>query len=285
MLTKQGPITSLFTRSALLLAVTSLPVMSGCAEMEEGDEERSGLLFDLDEVSLMEIHDTFLGDEDIELTRARLTAPFECSLYDDFCDLVGRDAALSITEAQVAMALSGATEEEIEEAFDAEVDSAMELVAEEPEEESEEASYRSNGGWTTHTIGSYRLRVRNGITTPLIGKRSAWTQSKFQKNGWFGWTSKQADSLCADTGRNTQELYTWGGGVPSSTVTLESINPGNWCSSNDGNYKKETKHDRNNGWSGWGLGNAYIITADGCGSASNNGSNFSACPASHEMWF
>lgn len=279
---RQGALKAVYS---LLFVASS--VLSGCADMGDDATERGQLMFDLTHEEVQELHRQYLADEPVDLTFARLTAPFDCTLYGDLCVQVGDGAAVQIIAEQVEMARRGETVEHIDQTFEMATDEAMELL-EELElsgTPTDEITERSSSGWRTHTIGSHRLRVRNGVTNPLIGKRKAWTQSKFQKKTLGIWGSKKADTLCTNAGTNTQEWITSGGGVPSSTHLLESINPVQVCYGNDASLKVQTSHARNNGSCYSGLCSDYYIHADGCGSAVHNGDNFSACPTTHTAWF
>lgn len=221
-------------------------------------------MFDLDEEEVARIHAAYVGDEELELTRARLSGPFDCALFGDFCEQVGRDAAIEITEMQVELARQGATLGEMNAQTAAWIAEAMDQY--EPEED--ELTFRDSGPWATRTKGDYRLQVRNGITVPWAGDREAWTQSKFQHQDWLGaWWQVQADSLCVNAGLNTTVFLN--SGIPQ---TIESYDPVNTCWSNDGNVEVITYHTRFSS-----AGGLYTITADGCGSADHDGTHFGIC--------
>src|SRR5262245_14479672 len=63
------------TPTLTIVALSSLGALAcdSTTEPEAGQDFHGGLLFDLTEEELVEIHATYLADEDIELTRSRLT--------------------------------------------------------------------------------------------------------------------------------------------------------------------------------------------------------------------
>jgi len=229
-------------------------------------------MFGLEDADVVEIHARYLGEEDIELTTDRLTAPFDCSLYDNLCDQIGRDAAIEFTAEVIDLALDGATPEEIDVFNDDFLMSAMD----EHEPEEGESVHRASGSWETDTSGNVRLRARNGITTPVIGSRQAWTEAKTQRRNAFGaWGSRRATEICVNTGSNTQVSRVCGWGTPCSTTTLESINPSESCRSDASSHKSRTYHTRHNGYDNYGLSSSFTITARGSANAEINGANLS----------
>lgn len=262
-----NPLRSLTT---LLLTTATF----ACATEHDDDATpRGALLFGLDEAELVEIHDRYLADEPIEITRARLTAPFDCAQYGDFCAQVGAEAAEDITARQVDLALDAVEADELETQTRAWIAEAA--AAYEPEPSAIE--FRGSGAWTTQTIGNYRMRVRNGITTPLAGQREAWTEAEVQHQDMFGWWKKKATQICVNAGTNEQWSHFYGGGVPDTWTMFESFNPANSCVADESSHTITTYHDRNNGYENSGLGVEYIIHANGCATASINSSNFSRC--------
>ncbi len=246
------------------VAALSMLVVPACDD-DPGPEFRDGeLMFDLTDDELIAFHATYVPEDDPELTRARLTAPFDCALFDDFCDQVGRDGAIEVTRLQIELGRTHASTETMNEETAAWISDAMDAY--DPEEVDE--VFRGSGPWSTRTKGNERLRVRNGVTSPVAGDREAWTQSKFQRQTFGTWWQVQADTLCANTGTNTQD---WD--LAGSTTTIETKNPGEICHSNDGKMKHITLHNRNNG----GPLETFTITADGCGSADNDGTHFGIC--------
>ncbi|MEM7159058.1 MAG: hypothetical protein AAF799_39845 [Myxococcota bacterium] len=243
--------------SAGALACDPMPV--------EDEAPRDGeLMFELDEEELVAFHETYVANGDLELTRERLTAPFECGLYGDFCDQVGRDAAIEISGQQVELAREGVSLEEMNAQTLGLIAEAMEVY----EPDDEDISFRGTSNWSTRTKGDNRLRVRHGITTPWSGDREAWTQSKFQHRDWLGvWWQVKADVLCANTGVNTLTINNSG-----IIQTMESKNPGEVCWYDRGSYKQITTHAR---WDSHD--DKYEITVNGCGSADNNGTHFGIC--------
>ncbi|EDM77223.1 hypothetical protein PPSIR1_26778 [Plesiocystis pacifica SIR-1] len=267
---------------ATVLAATTL----GCADTSEldGETQPGELLFDLEEDELARIHATYLGEEDIALTRDRLTAPFDCELYDDLCAQVGEQVAYELTGELVDLALEGVSLEELEAYTDARIDEAVAL-ADELEAQGEAVSFRASGSWYSHTIGNYRLMVRNGVTTPVIGDRRAWTEAKTQKKSLGIWSAKNATQLCVNAGTNTQTFTWYTSTNGSNTSTIESINPSNACSSSIKTKTETTYHDRNNGIEGSGIQSWYTIRANGCATAEFNGNNFSRCAAQYTKIF
>jgi hypothetical protein len=260
-------------------------VMGGCDSGGDPDLDtpRGALLYDLSEAQLEEIHAAYLPEEDIELTRARLTAPFDCSLYGQFCEQVGRDAAYEITGEMVDLALEGVANEEIQAHLDTRIDEAVAL-ADEAEARGED-TFRTSGDWVTQVDGNYRLRVRHGITTPLFGERRAWTEAKTQKKSLGIWSNKAATQLCVDTGANTQELYTFDPITGPNFELLESINPTQACSSLVKTKTVSTYHERNTVAPNAPEYTHYVIKVNGCASAQINGINFGLCaPEYHDIF-
>ncbi|MCH9681754.1 MAG: hypothetical protein K0V04_10000 [Deltaproteobacteria bacterium] len=271
-------------RTALMVgALSSCIAGTACDVAEPGDSAetpRGALLFELTEAEVEQIHLAYLADEPLQMTQARLTAPFNCALYDDFCRQVGRDAAIEITWQQVDLALDGATMEEIEQHVRAAIDEASDALS--LAEDGRPDDFRSSGAWATRTKGDDRLRVRSGITTPLAGDRQAWTESKFQHQDWTGiWWATNGTEICVNAGTNTQTVDTTGGGVPPSHVVLESFNPAKDCDTSSSNHKDTTYHNRNTGFSGFGFDQWYTLTADGCGSGDIGSTHFGICANSH----
>lgn len=245
------------------------------------DAPRGALLYDLNESELEQLHANYAADEDLELFRERLTAPFDCSFYDDFCTQVGRDAAYLITGEMVDLAFEGVSATAIDDHVSARIDEAAALAdAVEGDDE-----FRAAGGWTTQTIGNFRLRVRRGITSPLWGDRRAWTEAKTQKKTLGIWSNKDATHLCVNAGTNTQVREIRSLSTGTNLLTLETINPGNSCNDLIKTKTVNTYHDRHNGSSGVGTSEKYIINSNGCGTAEINGQNFSACGSTFSRTF
>lgn len=260
-------------REKTLLSLGVFAVLAGCAADATDDvEQREGLLFGLEDDDVVFIHDAYLPDEDLELTTARLTAPFDCALFDDLCEQVGREVAVEFTAELVDLALDGASAEEIDAFNDEFLMAAMDAY--EPDDDG--ITLRASGSWETDTSGNVRLRARNGITTPVIGSRQAWTEAKTQRRNAIGiWSSRRATEICVDTGTNTQTYTVSGWGAPTSTSTIESFNPSESCVSDESSHKSRTYHSRNSGYDGYGLSSSYRITARGSANAEINGASLS----------
>jgi len=277
----------------LVAAATMCMGVTACAGEEgspDDESERSGLLFGLQDEDVVQLHERYLGDEDVQLTVDRLSAPFDCSLYDDLCEQIGRDRAIEFTSDLVDLGLDGASDEEVRSFIDQRLDEGMDLLIEEEDAaaDSDELHFRLATSWYSRTTGNYRTLTRNGVTTPVIGSRQAWTELKTQrKNAWGTWISKKANEICVNTGTNTQVVTVCGGGIPCSNDTIESFNPGNVCASDVKNHKSRTYHQRNNGSEpGGGFSISYKVTADGCADAEISGINFaSTCPPTITGWY
>lgn len=260
------------SRSLLLAALCSTGALACDSTTEPSDDARDargGLLFDLTEEELVQIHATYVPDEDIELTRARLTAPFECSLYGDFCDEVGADAAEAITGETIDLAREGAPIEEIQALLDTRIEAAVREL--DPEALEAELVFRGSSSVVYHTQGDFRLGVRNGITTPSLGDRRAWTQASMWHFAQLvpflpaQWYTVNATQICVNAGTNTQTFHFNG-----QELLLESFNPANACVAADNSLEISTWHDRLSGNGGaW-----YDITVHGSATASINGLNF-----------
>lgn len=271
----------------ILASLVSLSLACGVdVEDPTTDDTRDALLFGLTDEDVEQIHADYAADEDIEALEERLTAPFDCGLYGDFCAQVGAEAAEDITEQMVLMALDEVPLAEIEAQSDVLISEAMDV-----RDDSDEDQFRSSNGWSTQTSGNYRLRVRNGVTSPVVGNRKAWTEAKAQKKGWTGvWANVTATQLCVNAGTNTQVLHSHPSNEAGTTVsTFESINPSNSCASGIKTRKSTTYHTRNNGIDNvpgfpdyWTY---YMIHARGCASAEINGINFSRCNSTHSRTF
>lgn len=260
-----------------LAAVASMTALLGIAcDAPSPDDEgyRDGeLMFGLDDEEVARLHEQYVGTGDLEMTRARLTAPFDCSLFDDFCDQVGRDAAFEITAMQVELARDGVSPEEMNEATRTWTSEAMD----EYDPDDEAVAFRGDTGWSDRTKGDDRLRVRNGISTPWTGDREAWTQSKFQHQDWLGvWWQVEADTLCVNTGLNEEEH--WNG---VAWLSMGTADPAKTCNSNDGIMKQITYHPR---WDSAGATD-YRVTVNGCGSADEGATHFGICAPQYREFF
>ena len=268
------PLSTIVSRTLTLAALCSIGL--GCDSPSEpadaAAEPRGALLFDLTEDELQEIHATYLADEDLALTRSRLTAPFDCPLYGDFCEEVGAEAAERITGEMIDLAREGAPVEEIEALLEAR---SLEAVRELDPAALEDVTFRASSDVVFHTQGDFRLGVRNGITTPAVGDRRAWTQATtwHRENQAFPlppmWYLADATQICVDTGINTQTFHFNG-----QNVQLESFDPEIACVAGDNGLEISTWHDRLTG-----SGSAWVdITVHGCATASINGlNNFNKC--------
>ncbi len=243
-------------------------------------------MFDLTDSDVEQLHTRYLEDEDIEMTFDRLTAPFNCDLFDGLCDQVGEQQAIEITGELVDLGLDGATPDEVETYLDARLDAAMDGLE---EQNLETTGFRgtTSSPWVYNQTGSARMKVRTGITTPLIGKRKAWTVAVSQVTSpgtnWYGW---EADAICVNVGTNTQTRTLCGGGSPCATETYESQNPGNSCVVDERQHKVQTSHKRKTGknYAG-GVWSFYTLTSRGCATANIEGFNFSVCGLSHSRTY
>jgi hypothetical protein len=273
------------TLTKLAALCLSTVVMSACDPGEDPDLDtpRGALLYDLSEAQLEEIHAAYLAEEDIELTRARLTAPFDCSLYDQFCEQVGPEAAYEITGEMVDLALEGASPEDIEAHLDARIDEAATLV--EAAEAQGEEGFRAGDGWVIQTKGNFRLRAHHGVTTPLIGKRRAWTEAQVQKQTLGIWSNKEATHLCVNAGPNYQLYKFWTQSTGWEEEVIEYFNPSNSCDDSIKTKTVTTFHERHSGSveenTSWG----YYIYANGCATAEINALNFKVCPPEYYKYF
>lgn len=271
-------------QTLITLAASSLclTLLGGCdpGTGADADTPRGALLFDLSEAEVEQIHTNYADDEALETFRARLTAPFDCSLYGQFCEQVGPDAAYMITGEMVDLALEGAADDDIQAHVDLRTQEATALADE--AEDRDEETFRASGSWVTQTSGAYRLRMRNGVTSPLWGDRRAWTEAKTQKGVLGIWSNKTASSLCVNAGTNVQSLFTYGSGqnLPNFQL-LESINPSNACKSSVKTSTVSTYHDRNNN----APNGYYVIEANGCATAQVSGRNFSLCAPTYEKHY
>lgn len=266
----------------LAFAALSMAALSACGADGEADLTRSGeLMFGLNDGDVEQIHARYLEDEDIDLTFARLTAPFDCELYDDLCEQVGETQALAITGELVDLALDEATPDTIDSYLD---ERLLDAMAENETPDTEDVAFRasSQSNWAYDEDEGTRLRVHTGITTPLIGKRKAWTEANTQASGSGPWHSWNASLLCVNPGANTQTFSFCGGGSPCNSITIENENPGNHCIGNSSWHRRQTSHDRNKGRSfSGGFWTRYRLYSRGCATATIEGYNLSACGPTH----
>ena len=273
---------SLFT----LTLVTSCTLLISACGLEgetESDTPAGELLYSLSEAEVQQIHALYAADEALGEFQDRLTAPFDCTLYADFCAQVGREGAYTITGEMVDLALDGAPAAEIE----AHVDARIEALSAELEDDgdAELEGFRAAGPWTTQTNGNFRLRVRNGVTSPLFGDRRAWTEAKTQKKSLGVWSNKNATQLCVNAGTNLQRRRVTSATTGTREFLLESINPANSCAALVKTRTVSTYHERNNGTYAVGVTEAYHIHANGCATAEINGLFFSRCAAEHTQMY
>lgn len=228
--------------------VASWMALGACAAEESLEaEERGGLMFGLEPEDVDQIHAEYLADEDIGFTEAQLTAPFDCSLYGDLCDLAGPTGAKMLTGEVVDMALEGAPAEEIDELIDVRLDEIMEDY----DAINGPNQLRAAGFWRysgTGRAGAPRVRIRSGIFTPAIGQRRAWTRIEAQERVGVGlWESTSADTLCLDVGTNTQTQIDRLGANAPDEWEFETFDPLAFCFSNVAALSSRTFHARNTG--------------------------------------
>jgi hypothetical protein len=276
---------TLASRLLVLAALGSTGVLGCDSTLEPTDaslhaQDRGALLYDLTEEELAELHAAYVPEEALALTRARLSAPFDCSLYGDFCDEVGAEAAEAITGEMIDLARDGAPVGELEALLDARSREAVAALDREAHEA--ELAFRGSSTTVYHTQGNFRLGVRNGVTTPVVGDRRAWTQAItwhfVQQNAPLPamWYTASAAEICVDTGVNTQTFHFNG-----QDTLLESIDPSEACTAGNSSLEISTWHDRLSGsGSGW-----FDITVHGCATASINGLDFSKCAPTYSESF
>lgn len=235
------------TKSLLLLAFCT--ALGACGEGEALDgEERGGLMFGLDPEDVEQIHAAYLPDEDIELTTARLTAPFDCALYGDLCDLAGPGGAKVLTGETIDMALGGADPEAIDDFIGVRLD---ELSSDRDDEEAFDQP-RAFGTWRTANlsgISNLRVRIRSGIISPVVGQHRARTllQAEARSGNSNFWYPTAVERLCVSAGLNAQtRIDTVGENSPVETV-IELRTTRQNCRNNTGFIYTETLHARNYG--------------------------------------
>jgi hypothetical protein len=260
-------------KNKIMISATLAAFFCGCGSQTGEDlEQRDGLLFSLTQDDVQEIHERYVSDEDIDLTTARLSAPFDCALYDGLCDAIGEEAAVDLTRMQVSMALEHESIEEIE-SFTASYVEGLEPV-ESPEDE---FVLRSSTGWYAHRIGNIRLKTRNGITTYVVGERHVWTEARTEARSGSRWSKIPVQEICVDSGSNTLERrYTDPSGVTDTRV-LGSTDPDEVCYANNDYVKVVTTLPRlsGNAWT------TYRMNARGAASARFVGLSFSASAPAH----
>lgn len=271
-----------------IAAIAVLTLSGACDSAESIDsEQRGGLLFELELDDVEQIHESYLPGEAIEGTLNRLTAPFDCSLYGDLCDVVGPEGAEELTGELVDMALDGAEEQDIEEHIDRRVD---ELSADyEPE-----FVLRSFGSAASSTSpsGTHRIRAWSGVFTPAVGLRRAWTRAVSEvRNSSGAWVPFSASILCVDLGANTQQHTIELGGALVVDEIIESLDPPSVCSFNATTIRRRTHHERNIGFSAPATVHLpptdedYIISSAGTATGTLSGWSGSVTSPGHSQTF
>ncbi len=242
-------------------------------------------MFDLQDRDVEQLHTRYLEGEDIELTFDRLTAPFDCDLFDGLCDQVGEQQAIAITGELVELGLEGATPEEIETYLDTRLVVAMDGLEAQDSEDLGFRSGTSSSSLAYDQIGSLRLRARNGITTPVIGDRRAWTEATAQQLGVSGWRDRNAALICADAGPNDIDYIECDANLSCATFPKYSTNPPTSCVSGQTFRKVQTSHDRTKAWSESPSGELTFLTltARGCANAEIDDTKFNACAPAHSL--
>ena len=276
------------TNKFLVLATCALTsVLASACSLEDGSEleqPRGALLYDLSEDEVELIHARYAPEDDYESFREHLVAPFDCTGFGDLCAQVGTQGAYLLTADMVDLALEGVSAVEIETHVDAQLEALAALA--EDEDEAELEGFRAAGPWTTQTNGNYRLRVRNGITTPLFGDRRAWTEARTQKKSLGVWSNKSATQLCVNAGTNTQtQTITFHNPVSVESSDIEVRNPVNACSGSVKTKTVSTYHTRRNSGGGDETSWSYRIDANGCASAQINGLFFNRCASEYSNYF
>ena len=225
-------------------ALTVLVLAGACDDPESFDaEQRGGLLYGLELEEVEQLHEAYLADAALESTIERLSAPFDCSLYGDLCDVVGRDGAKDLTGELVDLALDGADPQDIEDHIDARVDELADAY-------NPEFEHRGSGAFAgvVSPAGTHRLRIRSGVFTPAVGMRRAWTRAYPEvQNPSGAWVPYSSSFLCVSPGPNTQRRVVEVGGSVVVDELLESLNPFGKCGVNVTTFSYQTYHERNTG--------------------------------------
>lgn len=266
------------TRILPLLALAVPLLAAACVAEPEGEAADGELLFGLTDEDVSYIHENYLAEQDLELTRAQLTAPFACAHFGDLCQQVGRESAIEITRWQVEQALAGATMDEIQAELDILIpEASAQRRAREaalPDHEVEGQQFRGSGAWATRTKGDYRLRVRNGVSSPLFGNRIAYTESKLQHQDWTGiWWAVSGTEICANTGLNEQTLHPFSYISHTLDILVEAKDPAKQCVVGQSSFEQQTTHVRLVASESW----IPEIFVRGCGSGVVNGINLGIC--------
>jgi hypothetical protein len=178
--------------------------LSGCdLEVDEAGDAHvapdpdSTYLFGFTIDELREVHDLLdLGDEvtEDEWLVANI-APFDCDLYGDFCDFVGRSEAERITAESYELALDGVGRDELSLWIAEEADAAA-FLRMDRRDEVLDGALESAGNFFSQGISgntpNQRQRLRIYSMTPAIGQGWGRAQCKYQsRNGAF-WTTEVA---------------------------------------------------------------------------------------------
>ena len=277
-------------KSVQLAGLGALLLLGACDTAETIDaEERGGLLYGLELEDVEQIHAEYLEDEDLQITVDRLTAPFDCSLYGDLCDLVGRDGAEELTAEIVDLALDGVPSNDIDAHIDARVDELAALA----ESESDDITHRAQSPYAAavSASGTHRIRANSGVFTPVVGMRTAWTRVLSESNFYGSWVPHRATALCVDAGTNTQTVVEQFGTNPATYTLLESENPMSMCVLNAYSFRRRTFHERNNGVSLPAsqqlpaYSRRYMIRSVGSATGTLAGSSLSVYSPGHTEYF
>ncbi|MBV1858621.1 MAG: hypothetical protein KUG77_09440 [Nannocystaceae bacterium] len=240
------PSTNSTLRHAARVAALGLIVAAGACDEPESfeSEERGALMFGLEDADVEQIHADYLEGEDIQITTDRLTAPFDCTLFGDLCDVVGSRGAKTLTGEIVDLALDGVSDETIETHIDLRVDE----LADELDSHADDDVHRAAGpySYADSPSGNHRIRTRSGIFTPAVGLRRAWTRVDAFARVGQQWISTQG-TLCVDVGPNTQTRIDHLEGLPGVGMALLESFSSSACENNAHTYTQRTFHARNTG--------------------------------------
>ena len=141
--------------------------------------------------------------------------PFDCAAYGDMCDLVGPDAAFTISERSYHMGLEGASRDEINAFIAEELDAAA--IAWKAANEGERDDLRDSDVATdTGSANDERVRTEVFAIKPAVGTWNVQTDCTYQRLNWGVWGGSASANL---TARVWGHLHTTSGTIYDSSGT------------------------------------------------------------------
>ena len=141
---------------------------------------------------------------------------FDCAAFGDMCDLVGPDAAFTITERSYHMGLEGATREAIDAFLAEELDAAS--ITWKAAHGGEHDDLRDSAVSTdTGSANDERVRTEVFAIKPAVGSWNIHTDCTYQRLSWGVWGGSASANL---TARIWGHLHTTSGTIYDSSGTF-----------------------------------------------------------------